>query len=88
MNQAQKVMTYRYYVLSTVTIFQACHLMYDVESLPKTFMSQDILLDLRKSYKIVSTFIGWEIGGAKTPHNKKICIGLITDVVADMLEGN
>ena len=55
-------MTYRYYVLSIVTIFQACHLIY-VESLPKTFMSQDILLDFRKSYKIVSTFIGWEIGG-------------------------
>ena len=64
-----------------------------VESLPKTFMSQDILLDFRKSYKIVSTFIGWEMGvgggggGAKSPH-KKICIGLITDMVADMLEGN
>ena len=55
-------MTYWYYVLPIVTIFQACHLMY-VESLPKTFMSQDILLDFRKSYKIVSTFIGWEIGG-------------------------
>ena len=53
---------YWYYVLSIVTIFQACHLMY-VESLPKTFMSQDILLDFRKSYKIVSTFIGWEMGG-------------------------
>ena len=26
-------------------------------------------------------------GGAKTPH-KKICIGLIPDMVADMLEGN
>ena len=62
MNQAQKVMTYQYYVLSIVTIFQACHLMY-VESLPKTFMSQDILLDLRKSYKIVSTSIAWEIWG-------------------------
>ena len=55
-------MTYRYYVLSIVTIFQACHLMY-VESLPKTFMSQDILLDFRKSHEIVSTFIGWEVGG-------------------------
>ena len=55
-------MTYWYYVLSIVTILQACHLMY-VESLPKTFMSQDILLDFRKSYKIVSIFIGWEIGG-------------------------
>ena len=83
-------MTYWYYVPSIVTIFQACHLMY-VERLPKTFMSQDILLDFRKSYKIVSTSIGWEIGGggvgAKTPH-KKICIGLITDMVADMLENN
>ena len=86
-------MTYWYYVLSIVTIFQACHLMY-VERLPKTFMSQDILVDFRKSYKIVSTFIAWEIGGgggggvvAKTPH-KKICIGLITDMVADMLENN
>ena len=84
-------MTYWYYVLSSVTIFEAYHLIY-VESLPKTFLSQDILLDLRKSYKIVSTFIGWEMGGggggeAKSPH-KKICIGLITDMVADMLEGN
>ena len=80
-------MTYWYYVLSIVTIFQACHLMY-VESLPKTFLLQDILLDFRKSYRIVSTFIGWEMGeGAKSPH-KKSCIGLITDMVADMLEGN
>ena len=73
-------MTYRYYVFSIVTIFQACHLMY-VESLPKTFMSEDILLDFRKSYKIVSTFIGWECvgvwgggggGGALKAHIRKL----------------
>ena len=42
-----------YYVFSIVTIFRtwACHVMY-VESLSKILISQDILLDFRKSHKI------------------------------------